>query len=123
MTLTEHWLLPLTVLFCQVLAVAWARFSGGMIGVDQVAIAGAFNLIFLAIASMWMARGCREGELKPVILGSLLLVALVTARYFDLFDSLALRGLVFLIVGSVLFAEGFFYRRARQRAEPGEGRS
>jgi hypothetical protein len=41
----------------------------------------------------------------------------VAARYFDLFESLALRGVVFLIVGGVLFAEGFFYRRASQRTE------
>ena len=84
-------------------------------------LTGVVNLIFLAITAMWMARGCREGELKRVILGSLLLVALVFARYFDLFESLAARGLVFLIIGGVLFAEGFFYRRARQRVD-GEGR-
>jgi 4-amino-4-deoxy-L-arabinose transferase-like glycosyltransferase len=112
---TEQWLLPLTALLCQVLAVALPAAGGGVIQDSDVFIAGVINLIILAVAAMWMARGCREGELKPVILGSLLLVALVFARYFDLFESLAARGLVFLIVGGVLFAEGFFYRRARQR--------
>jgi hypothetical protein len=46
----------------------------------------------------------------------------MTARYLDLFQSLAWRGLVFLIVGSTLFAEGFFYRRARQRDQREEVR-
>ena len=116
---TEVWLLPLTVLLAQVLAALLPMAGGSMTEEGGVAVAGIFNLVLLAVAGMWMARGCREGELKPVILGSLLLVLLVAARYFDLFDSLALRGLVFLVVGGVLFAEGFFYRRARQRADAG----
>lgn len=115
--LTEQWLPPLTVLLSQVLAVAVPLMGKGVLGTSEVAVAGIFNLIFLAVAGMWMARGCREGELRPVILGSVLLLALIVARYCDLFESLALRGLVFVIVGGVLFAEGFFYRRARQRAE------
>ena len=111
----EQWLLPLTAILSQSLAAAWPQMGDAWLETSDVAIAGIFNLIFLAVAGMWMARGCREGELRPVILGSLLLVALVAARYFDLFESLALRGLIFLIVGGVLFAEGFFYRRASQR--------
>jgi uncharacterized membrane protein len=113
----EQWLLPLTALLCQVLAVALPTAGRETIEDSQIFIAGVLNLIFLAVATMWMARGCREGELKPVILGSILLVSLVFARYFDLFESLAVRGLIFLVVGGVLFAEGFFYRRARERAE------
>jgi uncharacterized membrane protein len=112
----EQWLLPLTALLCQVLAVALPMADRGRVTDSHIFITGVFNLIFLAVATMWMARGSREGEMKSVILGSLLLVALVFARYFDLFDNLAVRGLVFLIIGGVLFAEGFFYRRARKRA-------
>jgi uncharacterized membrane protein len=115
--LSEQWLLPLTALLSQVLAVALPLKDEWMLEMSKVAVAGIFNLIFLAVAGMWMARGCREGELRLVILGSLLLLALVAARYFDLFESLALRGLVFVIVGGVLFAEGFFYRRAYEREE------
>ncbi len=116
---SELWLLPLTVLLAQVLAALSPTSGGSGTGEGAVAAAGIFNLVLLAIAGMWMARGCREGELRSVILGSLLLVLLVAARYFDLFESLALRGLVFLVVGGALFAEGFFYRRARQRVEAG----
>jgi uncharacterized integral membrane protein len=76
--------------------------------------------VFLAVAAAWMGRGCREGQLRPTILGSLLLVALVAARYFDLFESLAVRGFVFLAVGGLLIAEGFLFRRTRQRLQNAE---
>lgn len=117
--LAEQWLLPLAAVLSQVLAVGLPLSGGGMINSVELAAAGIFNLIFLAVAGTWMAKGCREGELRPVILGSLLLIALVVARYFDLFDSLAWRGLAFVVTGGVLFAEGFFYRRARQQSEEG----
>jgi hypothetical protein len=106
----EHWLLPLTALLCHVLAVA--QFAE-----DKWFVAGVFNLVFLAVAAAWMARGTREGLLQPIVLGSLLLVALTTARFFDLFESLAARGLVFLLVGAVLGAEGALFRRARRQAQ------
>ena len=64
-----------------------------------------------------MVRGCRAGGLRETVLGSLLLAAVVLARYFDLFDSLAARGLAFLVLGGLLFAEGFFYRRRRREGE------
>lgn len=109
----EHWLLPLTAIVVQV----YAR-SG--VANEKWAAAGVFNLVFLALATTWMARGCREGLLRPTILGSLLLVALMAARYFDLFESLAVRGLIFLLVGALLFAEGILFRRARRLAQTTE---
>ncbi len=113
----ERWLLPLVAVLAQVLALAMASVTDfQMFGAWGVA--GIFNLVALAVAVAWMAEGSRTGRLKPTLLGSLVLVALVAARYFDLFESLATRGLAFLVVGGVLFAEGFFYRRSRQRQEP-----
>ncbi len=112
----ERWLLPMTAVLCQTLAVGLPVIQPGLVEANEVLLAAIFNLIFLAIAVMWMVRGCREGEIRTVVLGSTLLVALMTARFFDLLESLALRGVFFLAVGGVLFAEGFFYRRARERA-------
>jgi uncharacterized membrane protein len=106
----EHWLLPLTMVVAQVMGASNVAERGWV-------SAGPFNLVFLGLAMTWIRRGCREGILAQTMLGSVLLVALTLARYFDLFESLAARGLVFLIVGGILFAEGIFYRRARQRAE------
>lgn len=77
-------------------------------------VAGSFNLIFLCIAVRWMWRGCRDSHLRPTVLGSLMLAAVVFARFFDLFDSLAARGLAFLILGGVFFAEAMYYRKQRQ---------
>jgi hypothetical protein len=53
----------------------------------------------------------------------LLLVALISARYFDLFESLAIRGLIFLLVGGLLFAEGILFRRARRLARTAEAQA
>lgn len=110
----EEWLVPLTVVFVHIVCIteiyrqAWV-------------VAGIFNLVFLALAAVWMGRGCRAGLVRPTVLGSLLLVALTVARYFDLFESLLARGVVFLLVGAVLFAEGMLFTRARRRAKTPEG--
>ncbi len=106
----ESWLLPLTAVLCQVLALA--RFTE-----DKWFVAGVFNLVFLALAAAWMARGGRKGLLQPMVVGSLLLVVLAAARFFDLFESLAVRGFVFLLVGAVLGAEGVLFRRARRQLQ------
>lgn len=108
----EAWLFPIGLVYVQGAGVFWQR-------TDASFVALVFNLICLALASAWMVRGCREGRLRPTVLGSVLLAAVLFARYFDLFDSLALRGLAFVLFGGVLFAEGFYYRRLR-RAEAAE---
>ena len=105
----EDWLIPLTAIVCQVFAVT-------QVAGEKWLVAGVFNLVFLALAATWMARGCREGLLRPTLLGSLLLVALTAARYFDWLENLAIRGLIFLLVGGLLFTEGILFRRARRRA-------
>lgn len=113
---TEEWLCPIALLYCQGIAAVGTPADAGF-------VAAVFNFVCLGIACMWMVRGCRTGELRSVILGSLLFAALAFARYFDLFESLAWRGLTFLIVGGVLFAEGFFYRRLRQASDSTGGDS
>lgn len=69
----HYWLIPLTAILCQ--ALAMTRLPG-----EKWEVASVFNLVFLALAAAWMARGCRQGLLRPTILGSLLLVALTAAR-------------------------------------------
>ena len=111
----EHWLLPLAAIACQVFVARWSG-EERPTSVEMWPVAGLFSFVFLALAAAWMARGCREGLLGLTVLGSLLLIALVVARYFDLFENLVARGLVFVVVGGVLIAEGILFRRARQRA-------
>ena len=105
----EEWLCPIALLYAQGLAVAGYY-------QDREFVAIVFNLICVGVSTMWMVRGCRDGRLRPTVLGSLFFAAVVFARYFDLFESLAMRGLVFLLLGGVLFAEGFYYRRLRHEA-------
>lgn len=109
-----EWIVPLAVSLALLLSL-----EGGSDDAESAALV--FNLVVLGIAAAWMMRGCRSGELRPTILGSLLLSALVFARYFDLFDNLAVRGVVFLVLGGVLFAEGFYYRKLRQAERTNEG--
>ena len=74
-----------------------------------------FNLVFLAHAAMLMARGCINAVLGQTAIGSILLIALVIARFTDLFNSLAVRGLIFVIVGVLIFSQGFFYIRSKKK--------
>jgi hypothetical protein len=58
-------------------------------------------------------RGLQWLRWKQVALGSVLLNAVVIARFLDLFDSLLLRSLVFLIVGAGLFYVGHLYSKQK----------
>jgi len=108
----EVFLIPLTVILGVV----------DMLVVHRVAdwvIAGPFNLVFIGLVASMMARGCKEGLIKQTVLGSGMLVLLVVARYFDLFESQLVRGLVFVVTGGVLLVEGFLYARAKKQKVEG----
>ena len=108
----EEWLCPIALVYAYLLA--------ALGNADEVFIAVTFNLIFLGIAVMWMLRGCREAQLRSTVVGSLLFGTLVLARYFDLFESLATRGLTFIVLGGILIAEAMYYRKMR-REDAAEG--
>jgi len=74
-----------------------------------------FNLVFLAHTGMLMAKGCKEVKPAMAMAGALLLAALTFARFTDLFESLATRGVIFIVVGIILFSQGFFYIRTKKR--------
>jgi uncharacterized membrane protein len=106
----EEWLLPIALLYCFGIAYLGQRGWGSF-------VSWSFNLMLLGFAIMWMWRGCQESRLRPTVLGSLLLGAVVLARYFDLFQSMASRGLAFIILGIIFVAEAMFYRKVRQAKE------
>jgi len=103
----EEWLLPVVLL---------QSFTFALLGARDWAllIAWSFNLVLLGFAAMWMWRGCHESRLRPTVLGSLLLGAVVLARYFDLFQSLASRGLAFIVLGVIFVVEAMYYRKVRR---------
>jgi len=102
----EEWLLPAALLFAQSLV-----HSGAF--VEPLLVTLVFNLVVLCTGALWAVRGCREVRMAPTVAGSLIIAALVFARYFDLFDSLAMRGLTFVGLGAAMFAEAMYFRRAR----------
>ena len=91
----------------------WPPWFGGWIA------AAAFNLVFLAHAILMIRQGCRQVRMGLAAAGCLLFSLLAFTRYADLFESLIVRGLVFLTVGAILFVTGVRYARARSAA-PGE---
>ena len=82
-------------------------------------IAVPMNLIFLAHCVIFIMRGCQQANAKLVAFACLLFSVLVFTRYADLFDSLLLRGLTFLMLGAGLFVVGNFYSRLR-KDNPGD---
>jgi len=103
----EILLIPLVLIF------GYLHLLTGL-GLSIVAIA-VFNTVFLTQSVLMMGRGCREGQMAPTVVGSLMLIALTIGRYVDLFESLVARGVVFIVVGAILFAEGIFYIRSRKK--------
>jgi uncharacterized membrane protein len=108
----EHALFPTTLVLVHLLSTT---------RLDEFAlpVAVLFNLTLLGLGAAWIIGGCREGHARRVIVGSILLAVVLFARYFDLFDSLASRGFAFLLFGALLFAQGFYYRRCRERTADG----
>ncbi len=80
---------------------------------DVVMVAA--NLAFLFHAMLLAWSGCRDDAFARVIAGSVLLAAWVFARFCSLFDSLLVRGVVFLVLGAALFAVAVLFHRLRTR--------
>jgi hypothetical protein len=102
-------LMPLLLIFFCYYSLLMGRFF------DEWSAIIIFNLIFLAHMLMMMASGCKETNATRTILGSVGLAALTVARFTDLFDSLAVRGLIFVIVGILIFVQGFFYVSSKKK--------
>ena len=74
----------------------------------------AFNLIFLGHCIIMIVHGTGRLNWKQVSIGSVLFSALAFARFLDLFDSLLMRSLFFLVLGAGLFLIGNFYSRRKK---------
>lgn len=74
-----------------------------------------YNLLFLSYSIVLIYRGTHLLRWQSAVLGSLLLSAYAFARFMDLFDSLLLRGLAFVVIGSLLFAIGFLYSHKKSK--------
>ena len=74
-----------------------------------------FSLLFLVQSLLLIWRGTQQLRWQSATLGSLMLSAFVFARFLDLFQSLLMRSLAFLVLGAALFAVGFYYSNQKQR--------
>jgi hypothetical protein len=69
------------------------------------------NLAYAAHCGLWVAQGSREQRGGLVTIACLLFIAMAIPRFLDMFDSLLIRSLVFLLLGFGLFAVGNFYQK------------
>jgi uncharacterized membrane protein len=79
--------------------------------------AAPFNLIYLAHCVVFIVQGSRGANPKLVSIACVLFALLVITRYLDLFDSLLLRSLIFLLLGAGLFLVGNFYARSKSQSQ------
>lgn len=77
----------------------------------------AFSLIFISHAILFILGGTKQVDWKKTTLGCLMFVAIVVPHFLELFDSLLIRSLVFLLVGIGVFAVGNFYSRNKLALE------
>ena len=101
------------------LAVALVLVAGTATGVLTFggwALSIPFNLIFLGHAVLFVLQGLKSANIKLVSLACLIFAGLVLARYLDLFESLLMRSLVFLLLGAGLFLVGNFYTRRKRQS-------
>ncbi|HPS56189.1 MAG TPA: hypothetical protein PLP05_11385, partial [Sedimentisphaerales bacterium] len=101
-------LMPLLLIF-------FGCYSFSLVHVFMWPAVAVFNLIFLAHMLMMMADGCKQINVIRTVSGALGLAVLTAARFTDMFDSLAVRGLIFVIVGTLIFAQGFFYLSSKKK--------
>jgi len=105
----DHFAVPVAVL-AVTLNFGWLSDFGGWGG------AAVFNLIFLFQSVMLISFGCRKLNPTLTAAGTVMLAFLAFARYADLFDSLLVRGIVFLGVGAGIFIVGLLYSRRKKEA-------
>jgi uncharacterized membrane protein len=103
----EDWLVPIGAIYAFGLA---ATRMGNL----EDLVSWIFTIALLGLAITWMWRGCRQSDIAVTVTGSALLSALVLARYFDLFETQAARGVAFIVLGAIFVVEALYYRRMKR---------
>ncbi|MBF0101815.1 MAG: DUF2157 domain-containing protein [Desulfobacterales bacterium] len=76
-----------------------------------------FNLMFIMHSIFYILHGCQRIHAGLTTLGCVMFIAIVFARYIDLFDSLLMRSLVFILTGMIIFGIGTYYTRAKKQRQ------
>ena len=74
-----------------------------------------FNLAYLSHCVIFIIQGIQQVSWKQVSIGCVLMALLLFVRFTDLFGSLLVRALMFVLLGIGLFAVGYFYSRRKQQ--------
>jgi uncharacterized membrane protein len=88
----------------------------GPVGDAEAIAAVVFNLFLLALGVVTLVEGWRGGRLAGVNIGFLILVALFTARFFDVDFPFVVRGVVFVVIGAAFL---FLNQRLAKRWKGG----
>ena len=75
----------------------------------------AYNLILAAHSILLIIRGTDSLQWKQTALGAMMLMVLIMARFVDLFDSLLMRSLAFILIGAMLFVIGHQYSKRKRQ--------
>lgn len=102
-TLSEHFTASFPFL---VLIFIWVMRSGG-----QWTAVGIANVFMLGYGVSFLYAGIRERSLRAVNLGMLILLALITARFFDSDWSFVVKGVIFVILGMGFLGVNFLLAR------------
>ena len=94
-------------------------FMAAWLGVEALrgVLPGLANVLFIAHALLFIFAGSQQRRVGLVLFGGLLVCGLVFARFTDLFDSLLLRSLAFLLVGAAMVALSLWVTRSRKEAQ------
>jgi hypothetical protein len=76
-----------------------------------------FNLVYLSHCVIVIILGIQQVSWKQVSFGCALMALLLLVRFNDLFDSLLVRSLMFVLLGLGLFIIGYFYSRHKQELD------
>lgn len=74
-----------------------------------------FSVLFLTQSLLLVWQGTQQVSWPSAALGCAMLSAFIFARFLDLFQSLLMRSLAFLVLGAMLFAVGVYYSNQKQR--------
>ncbi len=96
-------LTQVTLLLALLPSVIDAWFSPGSLRSVSEIVAIGFNLVILLVSIVMMLEGSRQGSRRRMVTGAIILSALVMIRFVDLFDSLVIRGIIFIMTGLFLF--------------------
>lgn len=74
----------------------------GLFSIDAIAACILSNIIFVSIGAIETYKGVKNKKILRLNYGFLLLGVMIITRFFDAFDSILLRGSIFIVLGIIM---------------------